>query len=252
MSATALLLGAAERPRVNLVTALPLVWGEDDVREIVGGRSMRAPILTTIDAHYDVRPIDVVTDATIADGILMIAQPRRLAPAELVAIDRFVRAGGRALIFADPDLRWQSRYPLGDVRRAPPVTLLDPLLGHWGLILGDSDRTFRPLAAPDGDAQTNAAGRWTVPKTCSLADDRVADCRIGKGHAILVADADVLDDRGNTSVGVANRQWALRLVDSLGAKSAQPPTRVIGLLVAAVLSVAAWLWQSNRVRRPRT
>ena len=118
------------------MSALPLFWREGDVRDALAKGEQRAPVIVALAQQFRVKPLDVLTaDAIRPFKLLMLAQPRGLSPEELVAIDAWVRVGGRLLVFADPVLNWPSSYPMGDRRRAPPVTLLDPLFKHWGLDL---------------------------------------------------------------------------------------------------------------------
>jgi hypothetical protein len=67
------------------------------------------------------------------------------------------------------------------------------LLAHWGLRLDAPDQrgpAVRRLA--DFDVLTVSPGRL-VGRCAISADALVAQCRIGKGEAIVVADADLLD-----------------------------------------------------------
>jgi hypothetical protein len=122
-----------------------------------------------------------------------MAQPAAQPPEDLVALDDWVRGGGRVLLLADPMLEWPSSRPLGDPLRAPPTFVDTGLLQHWGL----------RLDAPDvqGEQKLKVAGYpvltvspGTLAGRCSIGDGGlVADCRIGKGRAIVVADADFLD-----------------------------------------------------------
>jgi ABC-type uncharacterized transport system len=185
------------RPTFAVLTSLPLFWGEGGFGEALSGEDPRAPFVQMLSQNAEVRPIDSINGTTLeSDETLIIAQPRRLAPEELVAIDRWLRAGGSAVVFADPLLNWPSRYPLGDARRAPPITLLDPLFAHWGLTLdGGSDGRQEERMLGKTLIATMGAGRWTG-KACEIEPDGlVARCAIGKGQAILVADADLLNIR---------------------------------------------------------
>jgi ABC-type uncharacterized transport system len=237
-----LLLGVVERPRVTLLTALPLVWGEGDAADVLNGRSKRSATLTALDGQFDIRPIDTISAATLGNDIAIIAQPRRLTPHELVALDTWVRGGGRVLIFADPELVWLSRYPLGDVRRPPPVELLDPLFKHWGVTLGDSDRGQRLAKAGGLTIATMAAGRWTGPKACAVPDPLVLDCRIGKGHAILVGDADMLDEQLWQDAKGDNPAWIAVQLRMLGECNDSTRARiVIAISAAAAIVFGSWL-----------
>jgi hypothetical protein len=214
-----LLSGAADRQRVSLLTALPLIWGEGDAGELLNGGGGRSATLKALDDEFHVRAIDTISAKTLGRSIAVLAQPRRLAPHELVAFDTWLRDGGQALIFADPELLWPSRYAPGDVRRAPPVTLLDPLFAHWGVALGDSDRGERVAKVGALTIATMAAGTWTGPQTCVAPDPLVLDCRIGKGRAILVGDADMLDARLWQRTGANNPGWIAAQLRSLRATS---------------------------------
>ena len=82
--------------------------------------------------------------------MLLAAQPRALPAEELVALDAWVRRGGRLLLLADPMLEWPSERPLGDRLRPPALFADTGLLQHWGL----------RLDAPDerGPRQSGAGG----------------------------------------------------------------------------------------------
>jgi hypothetical protein len=178
------LTAAAPLPRVTLFTALPLMWGEGDPGDVLSGRAKRSAMLNGL----QVNAIDRVSAATLGRDILVVAQPRAMTPEEFVVLDSWVREGGQAVIFADPRLDWPSRHALGDPRRAPPVTLLDPLLTHWGVRL---------------DLTSGSAGAWQRGP-CAAVDAITIDCRLGKGRALLIADADLLDDRTGDRAALRN------------------------------------------------
>ncbi|WP_313394550.1 Gldg family protein [Sphingobium yanoikuyae] len=178
-----------DRPVLAVITALPLFWEE-------GGTGTRrdAPIVTLLRSRFDVRPIDDVR-ALAASGApaLLLAQPRPMTPQALVALDRWVRDGGRLLLLTDPRLRWPSGLPLGDRRRAPMVGTLGPLLAHWGVRGGAvRDREIRHFL-PDGRLLTMAGMQ---PLSLEGQEGAVPlRLRIGRGEALLLGDADLIDDR---------------------------------------------------------
>ena len=153
-------------------------------------------------ARFVVERLDTLTAESL-EGTqrLLMAQPRLMTPEELVHFDAWVRRGGTALILADPLLLWADGLPLGDRRRPPITSLLDPLLTHWGLELVPAtssaiERRFvgqhlvrlagasRFLARPVPDARCNVE-----------ADGWMALCAVGRGHVRLIADADLIDAR---------------------------------------------------------
>ena len=188
-----------ERPPLLLMTGLPIVWGEGGAFDPA---SRPAAAYRALGREFEVRAIDYLDPPSLAAApLLLLAQPRLLEPVELVALDRWVRGGGRVLILADPRLIWPTELPIGDRRRPPPTSLLGPLLAHWGLSL-------EPPAAPrvethwvgDGPYRRRLAlaapGRFEAQgRACRVSPAGFAAvCRIGSGAAWLVADADLLHD----------------------------------------------------------
>ncbi|MGZ2412150.1 hypothetical protein ACUXST_001571 [Sphingomonas sp. F9_3S_D5_B_2] len=177
------------RPTLLLLTSLPLVFSEDF--SLAGSGS---PALKALKSRYDVVLISVSSPEELRRGkLLLMVQPRAQPAEDLVALDAWVRAGGRVLLLADPMLEWPSRRPLGDPLR-PPIMFPDTgLLGHWGL----------RLDAPDerGPEERNIAGYRVIMVSpgvlggeCEISSRAVvAECRPGAGRAIIVADADFLD-----------------------------------------------------------
>ncbi|TFI57931.1 hypothetical protein E2493_12095 [Sphingomonas parva] len=182
---------ASRKPDLLLMTALPIGWGEGGAFDPA---SRPAAAYRLLQEEFSVRPIDTLEPASLDGRLLLLAQPRWLAPAELVALDEWVRAGGRALILTDPLLEWPSELPLGDVRRAPPVGLLGPLLDHWGL--GIAGRQADAGGLEDGRRLVlrQAGHLVTSGPACRIVRDYRAECRIGRGVATVIADADLLRD----------------------------------------------------------
>ncbi len=192
------------RPPLGLFTSLPIYWSEaDDVAgQMAAPQNSRSDLLWVRLELNRGRTRVVLLDtllkpAGFAD--LVMAQPRPLEPGENVALDSWVRGGGHVLLFADPMLTWESQFGLGDRRRPQDTVLLSPILAHWGLALRfDPDQpeaareitgTGLPVhlpgvlvAVPGGDAacRIDQAGL-------------IAQCRIGKGRALIVADAAVFE-----------------------------------------------------------
>ena len=269
---------AAMDAGVGLVTALPLFWAEGALPGLTGARGqVRSPLID----HLGARPLDRF-DITSLRGIsaLVIAQPRLLQPAELVALDDWLRRGGRAVIFADPLLLWPSALPLGDPRRPPLTSLLDPLMAHWGLrlepVLPGADGVDRRMLGAGHMLMLAGASRFTrmaqkeASTRCVMTEQGLmALCRVGQGRVRLVADADLLDDR----LWLADRRWAARkeahaadilplldgwVADPLSAPIQPAPRRVtndaaliaaLRLVLLAALGWAGLGWFGHRLLR---
>ncbi len=190
---------ATAKPELMLFTALPIIWGEGGAFDPA---ARPAASFRALEHEFRVRALDVLDRASLGQGrLLLIAQPRALDPGEFVALDAWVRRGGRALILTDPALTWPSKLPLGDLRRPPPVGLLAPLLTHWGLQL---DPPFDPAVqvrlgrvradGPPRRLVMASVGGLRRTRPGCLAAGGQALCAKGAGRAVLIADADLLND----------------------------------------------------------
>jgi len=179
----------AAKPQLMLLTTLPLVFGEKFGLEHVG-----SPVLDALETRYTVTPIAVADAPSLGRGRLLLMAHPLAQPAEaLVDLDRWVRSGGRLLLLADPMLEWPSERPLGDPLRPPPAFADTGLLKHWGLRL-DAPDDRGPVQRRLGGHAVLTASPGLLAGRCPVSRDRlVAYCRIGKGAATIVADADFLD-----------------------------------------------------------
>ena len=180
---------SSDKPVLLLLTSLPLMFGEE-----FGPQESGSPTLTALSARHRVMPINTTDPSELAKGgLLLMAQPPSQAPENLVALDEWVRRGGRVLLLADPMLEWPSKRPLGDPLRPPPMFTDTGLLVHWGLRLDAPDNRGPALRRLAGKAILTVSP-GTLHGGCAISSDRlVADCRIGKGRATVVADADLLN-----------------------------------------------------------
>jgi hypothetical protein len=106
-------------------------------------------------------------------------------------------------------LEWPSKRPLGDSLRLPPMFMDTGLLAHWGLRLDAPDERG-PASRKLGGFDVLTVSPGLLFGSCSIASDRlVAHCRIGKGAATVVADADLLDVARVGSRGAHNLDGVL-------------------------------------------
>ena len=196
-----------ERPELLLLTSLPLAFGDSFSLDAAG-----SPVLDALERRYRVRIIATASPSELQHArLLLMAHPLALPAEDLVALDDWVRKGGRLLLLADPRLDWADGRALGDPTRPPPMFMDTGLLAHWGLRLDPPTES--------GDRASTLAGQTIAARSpgqfhgaCVISADRiVAKCRIGAGTAILVADADFLD----WSKGEAGAQGATALLAAL-------------------------------------
>ena len=246
------------KPALLVLTALPLAWGEGGAFD---PDSRPAEAWRLLEREYELRPIDSAEPRALADARLMlIAQPRLLAPEELVAIDDWVRSGGRALVLADPQLSWAREWPPGHVLRPPEASLLGPLLGHWGLTVSPfTDGPLEVLLQTGGRERRLVLQSPGSIRGCRGLRLFLASCRIGRGEALVLADADLLaDDLWADTSAPRGSERHLRtadnplivadLLDSLAGLSRERSDRPVGWLeipstpaVEAARARAPWL-----------
>ncbi|WOE76139.1 Gldg family protein [Alterisphingorhabdus coralli] len=188
--------------KVAMLTSLPLFTPEAyDIADQLAATNYH-PLGETLNQRYALGVHDVL-EAGLADDpeLLILAQARPFTPDELVQFDDWLRAGGEALVFADPMLHWPSIFHYGDPRRPEGVTLLSPLFAHWGLEqrIDENQPEETWLVRVDSDiVPVMQAGHFVIQPTdtddsCTVrASGLIADCRVGKGRVQVIADAEML------------------------------------------------------------
>jgi len=178
-----------EKRQLLLLTTLPLVFPEEFSFQGGGSKAFAA-----LETRYKVQLIGTTDAQSLSQArLLLLAHPLAQPSEALVDLDRWVRAGGRVLLLADPRLEWPSKRPLGDKLRPPPSFADTGLLAHWGLRLDAPDETGPVQRELDGRSVI-AVSPGILSGACKIGEAGfVARCRIGKGGATVVADADFLN-----------------------------------------------------------
>lgn len=194
---------AGPKPGLGLMTTLPIYWSEaESIDEMLQGGDEKHWARTALEQDYRLLPLDTLAEGGGLEELdyLLLAQPRALSPQENVALDEWVRGGGKLLLFADPLLTGESRFHLGDRRRPLDIALLSPILKRWGLVLEldeAQDGAERIIQAESFSIPVQLAGRWSVSpedQDCELAAKAlVASCTVGDGQVLAVADAAMLE-----------------------------------------------------------
>ena len=204
----------ADSPQtIGLFTSLPLLWPETDgLSALLHDQAPPHWARGVIARHGAIIPLDRLDardEALSKLRLIVMPQPRALAPAESVALDAWVREGGHLLLFADPMLTQGSAFALGDKRRPMDIAMLAPLLRHWGLALAFDPQ--QPMGERIGrvfdiSLPVNLSGRLVATGRrgpCRPINQRLAaECRIGKGRAVIVADAALFEAEDSKNGGL--------------------------------------------------
>jgi hypothetical protein len=182
-----------QRPKLMLLTSLPLIFGEQFGLQNGGSKALRV-----LETRYTVVPIGSTNRSELARArLLLMAHPSAQTAENLVELDRWVGAGGRLLLLADPMLVWPSERPLGDKLR-PSLSFADTgLLQHWGVRLDAPDQSGPMERKLGGNTIVAGSPGILVSSRCPVESSGfVARCKVGKGHVTIVADADFLNVEG--------------------------------------------------------
>lgn len=197
-------------PQVDVMTSLPLFWPLGaELGDVLSGaaeppwqQSAFSPCYTPV-AIDTLSPGDGLAPENPQNGPLRgrerlaVIQPRGLSPADNVALDSWVRGGGRLLLMLDPALTGEYDLPLGDPRRPVESALIPPVVARWGMAVRfDEAQEAAVRTAPMGAATLPLVLAGEVAITdpgaaqCTLlAGGAAARCVVGKGRVTLVADA---------------------------------------------------------------
>lgn len=209
-----------------LFTSLPIYWSEaSDIGAMLSDKAAPHWARAAIEERRGLRPLDTLEADTLgARSDLLMVQPRPLSPQENVALDAWVAQGGRLLLFADPALTEDSAFAIGDRRRRQDVVLLSPILARWGLALEfDEDQPLGERGVEVGGGASlpvNLPGRFVArdggrPDAACKVDAVIADCRIGSGRVIAIADAALFEAGAGGPVPAPRR----RALDALLARA---------------------------------
>lgn len=128
-------LATPKKPVLGIVSSLPLDTGAGGIAAALQGRSQPYAIYQELQQSYQTEMLTADFKTIPKDvDILMIVQPSKLTPTQTYAIDQFVLAGGRALVFVDPqsDLAQQA----GGYEQQPGTPSssdLPELFKAWGI-----------------------------------------------------------------------------------------------------------------------
>jgi hypothetical protein len=204
------------RQPLGLMTSLPLYWPEGaEITDLAAGRApppwqrvameqrYTLTLLDTLSSQPGLSPDAPETDPLAGLDRLAVIQPRGLSPADNVALDEWVRAGGRLLLVLDPALTGEYDLALGDPRRPVDNALIPPVVARWGLAVRfdeeqsakpvDSSfrQTYLPLILPGEVVITDPAAANCTGEAYGAA----AHCRLGQGEVFLIADAAIFEHR---------------------------------------------------------
>jgi ABC-type uncharacterized transport system involved in gliding motility auxiliary subunit len=143
-----------KKPKIGIVTNLPLESGLGGMQAAMQGRSQPFVIYQQMQETFDLQFLEQDFDRVPADiDVVMIAHPKPLMPKTQYALDQFVMRGGRAFVLLDPvsEIAKQEMDPSGGPSQAATLssaTSIDALMKSWGVhvdprfVIGDGKRAL--------------------------------------------------------------------------------------------------------------
>jgi ABC-type uncharacterized transport system involved in gliding motility auxiliary subunit len=149
-------LGTTKKPVIGLMSSIAL---QGQFNPATGQMGETWPIISQLDQIFTLRSLTTDLDHIDNDvDVLMLVQPKQLAPKTLYAIDQFVMRGGRLLLFVDPDsgADTSGRDPSNPLAAAMAdhSSDLEPLLHTWGIdydptkVIGDLQLGLEVRSSP--------------------------------------------------------------------------------------------------------
>jgi ABC-type uncharacterized transport system involved in gliding motility auxiliary subunit len=140
-------LSTPQRPKLGIMTGLPLEAGVGGLMAALQGNGQPFAIYTQLRNAYDVQVLDPTVDRIPADiTTLWVVHPADFSNAAMYAIDQFVLRGGHAIVFVDPLSEILNQQGPGQIDTGERTTSnLPPLFAAWGIdydpskIVGDAE-----------------------------------------------------------------------------------------------------------------
>ena len=142
-------LSQPQKPKLGIMSALPLEAGAGGLQAALQGNSQPYVIYQQLRDNYDIQMLDPVTTDRVPAGVgtLLVVHPANFTPSAQYAIDQFVMRGGHAIMFVDPlsESSTQQSPAGGDDSQDKTSSSLPLLFTAWGIdfdatkIVADAD-----------------------------------------------------------------------------------------------------------------
>ena len=150
-------LSTPTKPRLGILTSLPLDTGAGGMAAMMQGNAQPFAIYQQLRQSFDVQMLDQDIDRVPAGiSTLLIVHPKALGPKTLYAIDQFVLRGGHAIVFIDPLSEIPTLSPeVHNGTQSAETSNLEPLLKTWGVgydpskVIADGARAQRVRLGQD-------------------------------------------------------------------------------------------------------
>src|SRR5258706_6236338 len=129
-------LSVPQKPKLGVLSALPLEAGAGGLQAALQGNSQPYVIYQQLRDTFDVQMLDPMTTDRIPAGIstLLVVHPANFDASIQYAVDQFVLKGGHAIVFVDPLSEASGAQGAGQPDQGDKTSsTLGPVLTAWGV-----------------------------------------------------------------------------------------------------------------------
>ncbi|MFZ5610211.1 MAG: Gldg family protein [Pseudomonadota bacterium] len=233
---------ARPRPKIALVTSLPMQFGPGGIIALQQGRRPQPYVIyEQLRQAFDVTLLQADFDRIDEETrLLVLAHPAELGPRQLYLVDQFVLKGGKALVFLDPYSEAAAGAqaapgPMGMPQPgAPTASDLSPLLEAWGVklepgkVVGDLSLAQRVnMGGPDPRRQVVDYIPWLAVTAPYLAGDDIVTADLAQVNLASAGALTPLEGRATTVAPLMRSSDSAALIDAMSVQGEPDPDRLI-------------------------
>ena len=231
-------LSVAQKPKLGIMSALPLEVGSGGLQAALAGTSQPYVIYTQLRDTFDIQMLDPMTVDRVPEGIstLLVVHPSNFSATVQYAIDQFVMKGGHAIVFVDPVSEASvAQGPGPQDQGDKSSSTLGPVLIAWGVdfdvtkVVTDADLA-QPVqfgAGPGGQARVIDYIAWLrmTPVNFNTGDPITANMQV-----LNIATAGALKPRMGATTKfepLLTSSGNAALIDAIQVRSVQNPSDLL-------------------------
>lgn len=128
-------LSQPAKPKLGILSALPLAQGSGGLQAALQGNSQPFAIYQQLQQTYELTTLETSVDRVPADiSTLLVIHPAGFSDSTQYALDQFVMRGGHAIVFVDPFNELSGSQQPGQIAMGENTASdLKPLFAAWGV-----------------------------------------------------------------------------------------------------------------------
>jgi gliding motility-associatede transport system auxiliary component len=164
--------GIAERPRLGLMSALPVLGAQFNPYRRQGSEPW--VLANELRRDFDVRLVNMTAETIDKDlKVLLLIHPQDISAKTEFALDQFVLRGGKLIAFVDPYAYFaQQPPPMPGMQPYVPSSTLPELFKAWGVTM-DPHKVISDVVFASGEGRRFTPAVLTLNHTAFASDDVV-------------------------------------------------------------------------------